>query len=136
MEIIITGTNDRPVITVVDVDGAVTEDTNTVADNPNTTGTVETGAFLVDTGSVTFADVDLTDHETAGVSLTGTPTTTSAAGVSVNLANALVDAMVLPTTSFASNTGTINWSFALDNTLVQYLAGRVRHRDLYHHAAG
>ena len=86
---------------------------------------------------MTFADVDLTDHETAGVSLTGTPTTTSAAGVSVNLANALVDAMVLPTTSFASNTGTINWSFALDNTLVQYLAlADLRHRDLNHHAAG
>ena len=45
--IVITGTNDAPAITVVDVDGAVTEDAST----PN----------LTDNGSVTFAEIDDTD---------------------------------------------------------------------------
>ena len=116
----ITGSNDTPTITVVDAVGAVTEDVGTVPDNPNTT-TVETGSFLADNGSVTFADVDLNDHENASVALTGS-STTSTAGISTALASALADALVLPTSHFDSNTGTIDWSFALDNSLVQYLA--------------
>src|SRR6185437_3475110 len=49
-------------------------------------------------------------------------TTSSGAGISTDLAAALADAMALPTTSFSSHTGTIDWSFALDDSLVQYLA--------------
>ena len=46
--ITITGTNDAPVVTVVDVSGDITE-----------------GSVLTDAGSVTFEDVDLTDRPTA-----------------------------------------------------------------------
>jgi VCBS repeat-containing protein len=49
--VVITGTNDTPVITAVDVTGAVKEDTS-----------LAPGNVLHDTGSVTFADVDATDH--------------------------------------------------------------------------
>ena len=59
--IVITGTNDVPTITVVDVTGAVTEDAAT----PN----------LTDSGSVTFAEVDDTDLIGSSVSLTSTATT-------------------------------------------------------------
>src|SRR6185437_11806486 len=55
------------------------------------------------------------------VALTGSATT-SGAGISGALATALAEAMVLPTSHFNSNTGTIGWSFALDDSLVQYLA--------------
>ena len=51
----ITGTNDVPTITVVDVAGAVTEDATT----PN----------LTDSGSVTFAEVDDTDLISSSVAL-------------------------------------------------------------------
>ena len=70
---------------------------------------------------MTFADADLTDHENASVALTGS-STTSGAGNLGRAGDALADAMALPTTHFDSNTGTIDWSFALDDSLVQYLA--------------
>jgi hypothetical protein len=53
--VVITGTNDAPTITVVDVNGAVTEDAAT----PN----------LTDSGSVTFAEIDDTDVLTSSVVL-------------------------------------------------------------------
>ena len=51
--VVITGSNDTPTITVVDVDGAVTEDAST----PD----------LTDSGSINFADVDDTDVITSSV---------------------------------------------------------------------
>jgi VCBS repeat-containing protein len=59
--ITITGTNDAPTITVVDVNGAVTEDAST--------------PMLTDSGSITFAEVDETDLITSSVALTSTSTT-------------------------------------------------------------
>ena len=106
----ITGTNDRPVLTAVDVGGDVTEDT-----------AVQSGNLLKDTGSIAFADIDLIDHETASVAFVSN-TTTSGAAIPLALGTALQSALTLQTSAFLSNTGTINWSFALDNALVQYLA--------------
>ena len=53
--------------------------------------------------------------------LTGTPTTTSAAGVSGDLATALASAMALTGATHAHD-GDVDWTFAVDDSLVQYLA--------------
>jgi VCBS repeat-containing protein len=105
--ITITGTNDQPEITVVDVTGEVTEDAALTAGN------------LVETGSVTFADADDTDELTSAVVLSAAVASTGAT-VSVDLQTALTNAMTL--TQTGSNDGSITWDFALDNILAQYLA--------------
>ncbi len=102
--VVITGTNDAPTITVVDVNGAVTEDTST----PN----------LTDSGSVTFAEVDDTDVITSSVALTTTSTTGPA--IPAGLATALSSALSL--NQSGTNDGTIVWNFNLSNNLTQYLA--------------
>ncbi|MES2602407.1 MAG: VCBS domain-containing protein [Pseudomonadota bacterium] len=106
----ITGTNDTPVITAVDVAGAVKEDTSVVP--------VDT---LHDTGSVTFADADATDHATASATFVS-DSASSGVTISGALHTALQDALTLQASTFATNAGTINWDFDLDNSLVQYLA--------------
>jgi VCBS repeat-containing protein len=115
----ITGTNDRPVITAIDVAGAVTENTDTVADNPNS-GEQESGGFLTDTGSISFTDTDTTDLSDATVALTNT--TTNGPAIPTTLAAALAEAVVLSGDIEDANAGTVDWSFALDDDLVQYLA--------------
>ena len=101
----ITGANDRPSISVVDVAGAVTEDAST----PN----------LTDSGSITFAEVDDTDVLTSSVAKSG-EATSSSASIPSGLSNALSSAVTL--TQTGDNDGTIDWDFSLDNSLVQYLA--------------
>ena len=103
---VITGTNDTPVITVVDVDGAVTED----ATDPN----------LSDSGSITFTDNDTTDLSGATVALDTTATTGPA--IPTSLLTALGSAVGLSGDTAAANNGTITWGFELANSEVQYLA--------------
>ena len=105
MSVTIEGTNDQPVITIGDVNGAVVEDAST----PN----------LTDNGSVTFAEVDDSDILTSSVAKTSESTTSSAA-IPTALTAALNSAITLNQTG--TNDGTIDWSFTLDNDLVQYLA--------------
>ena len=100
----ITGTNDDPTITVVDVAGAVTEDATT----PN----------LTDSGSVTFAEVDETDLISSLVSLSSTSTTGPA--IPAGLTTALNTALTL--TQTGTNDGSIAWDFSVANSLTQYLA--------------
>jgi VCBS repeat-containing protein len=107
--VVITGTNDTPVITAVDVTGAVKQDT-----------ALESGNMLHDAGSVTFVDADATDHATVSVAFV-TDSTTSAP-IPGALHTALQNALTLQASSFTTNSGTINWHFNLDNSLVQYLA--------------
>ncbi|MGB7344042.1 MAG: cadherin domain-containing protein [Pirellulaceae bacterium] len=102
--ITVTGTNDQPTISVVDVAGAVTEDAST----PN----------LTDSGSVTFAEVDDTDVLNSSVALSGTSTTGPA--IPAGLSTALNSAMSL--TQTGTNDGTIDWDFTVANSLTQYLA--------------
>ncbi|XZE19694.1 VCBS domain-containing protein [Pirellulaceae bacterium SH449] len=102
--VVITGTNDVPTITVVKVDGAVTEDASTPT--------------LTDSGSVTFAEVDDTDVISSSVALSSTSTTGPA--IPTDLATALTSAVTL--TQTGTNDGTIVWDFALANSLTQYLA--------------
>ena len=122
----ITGSNDTPTIIATEVAGAVTEDGTTIANNPNTTAT-ENGAYLTDSGSITFTDLDLTDRSLVTASYLSA-TVTSASG---SVISALSTALQNLTDTFkisgagvdsAAHNGTVNWSFALDNTLVQYLA--------------
>jgi VCBS repeat-containing protein len=102
--VVITGTNDAPTITVVDVNGAVTEDASTPT--------------LTDSGSITFAEVDETDVISSSVALASTSTTGPA--IPTDLATALSSAVNL--TQTGTNDGTIVWDFSLANSLTQYLA--------------
>ncbi len=92
------------VITVVDVNGPVTEDAATPT--------------LTNSGSVTFAEIDDTDVLTSSVVLATTATTGPA--IPSGLATALSSALSL--TQTGTNDGTIVWDFALSNSLTQYLA--------------
>ncbi|MFN7874679.1 MAG: VCBS domain-containing protein, partial [Pirellula sp.] len=102
--VVVTGTNDTPTITVVDVNGAVTEDASTPT--------------LTDSGSVTFAEIDDTDILTSSVALANTSTTGPT--IPSGLATALASALSL--TQTGTNDGTITWDFSLANSLTQYLA--------------
>ena len=102
--VVITGTNDTPTITVVDVDGAVTEDAST----PD----------LTDSGSINFADVDDTDVISSSVAVTNTTTTGPA--IPAGLTTALNSALSLNQTG--TNDGSIAWDFSVANSLTQYLA--------------
>ena len=104
MTVVITGTNDVPTITVVDVAGAVTEDAAT----PN----------LTDSGSVTFAEIDDTDLLSSSVALSSTSTTGPA--IPGGLSTALNTALAL--TQTGTNDGSIVWDFSVANSLTQYLA--------------
>ena len=99
--------NDQPVITVLD-NGAVQEDVG-----------VATGNLLTDTGSVTFTDTDLSDTHTAHVVYNNDAT---GAVVSTALATALATALTVPASALSAGTHSFSWNFALDNSLVQYLA--------------
>ena len=125
--ITVTGTNDTPDITVNDVTGAVTEDNGTVADNPNTSSTTETGAYLTATGSVDFDDLDLTDTSTVTSSYISANVTSATGSVDSNLETSLdnlTETFLISGDGVSSEThdGTVDWSFALDNGLTQYLA--------------
>ena len=110
----ITGTNDRPVITAGDVDGHVTEDVGA--------HTIDSGStvYLTDSGAISFTDADTDDVSTATVALTGTLSTTGPA-IPTALSNALATAMALTGATHA-HAGEVDWTFAVDDSLVQYLA--------------
>ncbi|WP_404307435.1 LamG-like jellyroll fold domain-containing protein [Neorhodopirellula lusitana] len=104
VNVTVTGTNDRPTIAIVDVIGSVTEDAST----PN----------LTDNGSVTFTEFDATDALNSSVAISNTTTTGPA--IPSALQTALDSALSL--TQTGTNDGTIDWDFALANSLTQYLA--------------
>ncbi len=96
--------------------GSVVEDTGTVTDNPNTV-TVETGAFLTTSGSIEFNDSD-PDTDPGPLSSVfhvpfATPVGSTLGTVTVNIFN---DA------TGGADLGYIDWVYAVDNALVQYLA--------------
>ncbi|NNC98270.1 MAG: tandem-95 repeat protein, partial [Gammaproteobacteria bacterium] len=105
VSVTVTGTNDTPIIEVVDVEGAVIEDATT----PN----------LTDAGSVTFTEIDDTDVITSSVALTA-EATDSAEPIPADLSAALASAVTI--TQTGTNDGDIAWDFSLDNALTQYIA--------------
>ena len=105
--ILISGTNDAPVITPLDVAGAVTE----IAD----LAPGENATLLSDTGSMTFADVDLTDDHTVSV---------SAPVVTGDYTSPLGTLTVTPAST--SNVGpagaTLSWTFSVQDSALDFLA--------------
>ncbi|ABB23554.1 VCBS domain-containing protein [Pelodictyon luteolum] len=118
----ITGTDDAPVITVAEGDasiGIVSEDVAVVVDNPNTVD-VENGGYIVASGMLSYSDADAAD-ELSIVSYAQQGGATSSEGVVVTSALAVALSSALVVGSISGNSGDFDWSFALDNSLVQYL---------------
>ncbi|MBD9649753.1 type I secretion C-terminal target domain-containing protein [Ensifer sp. ENS09] len=100
--ITITGTNDAPILTV-DNSGAVTEDVSVVAGK------------LSDSGSLSYADVDIGDTHTVSSTLTGAPVWSGG-----NLSAVLSATQIAELTSNFSTTGS-SWNYNVSNALVQFL---------------
>ena len=109
LTITITGTNDAPVLTAINVEGVITE-----------------GSVLSDAGSIAFADVDLTDVPTA------TAATKSVEAYRVGGLTPLVltgdqQAAIEAAFSIAPaggnfNNGTINWTYSIAEGGLDFLA--------------
>jgi VCBS repeat-containing protein len=96
VDVTITGTNDAPQVTLVDVTGAVTE-------------LVTPSGNLTDTGTIAFTDVDLIDvHSVSAVTPSGTPLGTLVASVSVDTVGGLG--------------GVVTWGYSVAASAVEYLA--------------
>ncbi len=97
VSVTITGTNDAPVVAVVDVTGAVTEGITPVGN-------------LTDTGAITFTDVDLTDaHSLSAVTPSGGALGTLTAGVSTD-------------TTGTGLGGVVTWNYSVAASAVEFLA--------------
>jgi VCBS repeat-containing protein len=121
----ITGTNDDPVIVVgsTTATGGVTEDGTTAPDDPNTTNVQENGAYLKTTGTITFQDVDLTDLHTATPALKSVAVSTTLPGFDpVTDSFGTFGLVKTEDNTDTTNTGTVAWTFAVDNAAVQKLA--------------
>ena len=114
--ITVTGTNDTPVITSGTQAGAITELFNTPQPNPTGSATPDTA-----TGTITFTDVDLSDHH--AVTITGVV----ASGITTGLAT---NATVLSWLSLGTLTDTTGsglggsdaWNFSAQDKSFDYLA--------------
>ena len=98
----ITGSNDVPVIAVVDVTGAITE-----------------GATLTDSGSITFTDLDLTDTPTA---TEATKSVTTALTLTAAQQAAIEGAFTISPGAGNTNNGTINWDYTITEGELDFLA--------------
>ena len=98
----ITGSNDAPVIAVVDVAGAITE-----------------GSTLTDAGSITFTDLDLTDTPTA---TEVTKSVTTALTLTAAQQTAIEDAFTISPDALNANNGTINWDYTITEAELDFLA--------------
>ncbi|MEM1048602.1 MAG: VCBS domain-containing protein [Pseudomonadota bacterium] len=118
--ITLTGANDAPVITVGDVEGAVSDIAETVDDNPPASA-----ALLQDSGSITFADVDLTDRPTADFQVADVAAK-DAGGVAFTLSGAqriaIENAFSITADPQNSNVGTVDWLYQIEESAVDFLA--------------
>jgi VCBS repeat-containing protein len=101
VEITITGTNDAPIIGTADLVGGVTE----IGDGQPG----ENATLLSDSGNISFGDVDLIDTHTVSV-------TPQAGGYLGTLGAVVTD----PSTGDGS--GTVQWTFSVQDSAVDYLA--------------
>ncbi|MBD3808520.1 MAG: cadherin-like domain-containing protein, partial [Epsilonproteobacteria bacterium] len=97
LTITITGTNDVPVVSAIDVTGAVTE-------------MIDPSGDITDTGSLTFTDVDLTD--THSISVTAT---------SVDPLGTLTPTVSTDTTGSGLG-GVIDWTYTVPAASLEYLS--------------
>jgi VCBS repeat-containing protein len=98
VDVTITGSNDKPIITTADLSGAVTEQVMPVGG-------------LTDSGSIAFTDLDLTDVHLVSINDTS---------VASNL-GALTATLVTDTTSTGAG-GELLWNYAVADSVVEYLA--------------
>ncbi len=116
----ITGTNDTPTIVAAttDAEGEVTE----IVDN--STAPAELTTDLVDMGTITFNDVDLTDTHLASIVVDATTTATGAtvtdgAGL---LPTGVTSLGVLTLDPVNDGTDTVKWTFTVSDADVDFLA--------------
>ncbi|RTY34589.1 hypothetical protein EKD02_09775, partial [Chlorobium phaeovibrioides] len=107
--ITVTAENDTPVISVVNVAGAITE-----------------GTTLSDSGSITFADLDLTDlpvasEATLSVSALKADETTVLTLTAAQLTD-IEDAFSISNVDGNDNDGTVTWSYNIAETALDFLA--------------
>ena len=106
----ITGSNDAPVIAIGDIIGNITEG----------------AASLNDTGSITFADLDLTDRPTA-TEATSSVDALKADGITVLTLSgaqqsAIEGAFSISPDAGNTNNGTINWDYTITEGELDFLA--------------
>lgn len=109
IEVRIDGANDRPVIFATDVSGAVAEGSG--------------GATLRDAGSLSFTDADMHDLARVSAALQGV-TRSSGLALDAGMRAALESALNLAGDGVgaAARAGTVTWTFALADALVNNLA--------------
>jgi VCBS repeat-containing protein len=104
----INGTNDTPVVTATDVSGLIREE-----------------AILSDSGSIGFADLDLTDRPTASSTvkaITGLEADgTTALTLSPAQRQAIEDAFTITNVAGNTNNGTVNWSYSINEPAIRFL---------------
>ncbi|MFZ4800739.1 MAG: VCBS domain-containing protein [Chlorobium sp.] len=113
----ILGTNDAPEITPGHVSGVIVSNAT------------PSGATLTDSGSFTFADVDLTDRPTASVTVRPTPLSLLDAngGFVRYLTPAEVTALTNPAvfsivpSGTNTNNGTVNWSYNISDNALSFM---------------
>ncbi|MBT9312860.1 VCBS domain-containing protein, partial [Leptothoe kymatousa] len=103
VDITITGENDAPIITPVNVDG-----------------TIEEGVTLTDTGSLTFVDIDQADTATVTEILANAVWTGGT--LSPVQSTALEAAFSINPVSFANNNGTITWDYSITEPELDFLS--------------
>ncbi|QQQ15521.1 VCBS domain-containing protein [Aeromonas media] len=105
----LTGSNDVPEISVVDVTGEITDGSSD----------------LTDSGSISFTDVDLTDRPTAS-EVTKSVTAKKADGTALLLTTeqlaAIENAFSISPAEGNDNDGTINWTYDIDAGDLEFLA--------------
>ena len=108
--IVITGTNDVPVIGVADVDGGVTERADLAAD--------ENTGNLTDSGTIAFTDVDLTNTHTVAKVLVSA--TDSATGLTTAERGSFVPSIT--DASAGDGAGEVTWTYTVAAGAVDDLA--------------
>ncbi|MGB3489625.1 MAG: VCBS domain-containing protein [Xanthobacteraceae bacterium] len=112
--ITVTGANDTPVITTQ-------EQTGGVADVAETLNPAASAGELSATGTIGFADVDLSDRPTASFTLAST---TPSSGLVLTSAQeaALEGAFSIAPGGANANNGTVDWTYAIAESEVDFLA--------------
>jgi len=107
--ITIKGSNDVPVITALDVAGMITE-----------------GSVLTDSGSIIFADVDLSDRPTASAEVQSVTAMLADGETALVLSEvqdtAIKNAFTISAAENNTNNGTINWTYSITETALDFLA--------------
>ena len=118
--VVITGTNDTPVITSSAQAATITEDKG-VQGSGGETG--PEGA----SGTITFTDVDLSDVETSSITKT-TVSATLANGYTLTTAerDALVNAFTIDAATHSSvdGSGTVGWHYNIDDSALDFLGAK------------